>query len=147
MREDQPLQIEKCDICGKLTAALQTCRLCKRRVCEEHFKHQEGMCSQCYSRLSLTTRGTEEASLSATPLRILLLGLLLMFVGVVVLVVAALMGGGESSVSTGVVIVVGFIPIVIGSGPYAFFAILIAAVLKIISFAVFVWMRKQASKS
>ena len=23
MREDQPLQIEKCDICGKLTAALK----------------------------------------------------------------------------------------------------------------------------
>jgi len=141
------LQIEKCDICGKLTAALQTCRLCKRRVCEEHFKHQEGICSQCYSRLSLTTRGTEETSLSATPFKIFLLGLLLMFVGVVVLVVAALMGGGKTSVSTGVVIVVGFIPIVIGVGPYAFLTILVAAVLTIISFVVFVWMRKQASKS
>ena len=70
-----------------------------------------------------------------------------MFVGVVVLVVAALIGGGESSVSTGVVIVVGFIPIVIGAGPYAFFAILVAAILTIIAFVVFVWMRKQASKS
>lgn len=70
-----------------------------------------------------------------------------MFGGVIVLVVAALIGGGESSVSTGVVIVVGFIPIVIGSGPYAFFAILIAVVLTIISLAVFVWMRRQASRS
>ena len=69
-----------------------------------------------------------------------------MVVGVIVLVTATLIGGGETSVSTGVVIVVGFIPIVIGAGPYAFFAILVAAVLTIISFVVFVWMRKQASK-
>jgi len=70
-----------------------------------------------------------------------------MFVGVVVLVVAALIGGVESSVSTGVVIVVGFIPIVIGSGPHAFFAILVAAILTIVAFAVFVWMRKQVGRS
>jgi uncharacterized membrane protein len=84
---------------------------------------------------------------STTPFKLFLLGFLLMFVGVIVLVIAALIGGGESSVSTGVVIVVGFVPIVIGSGPYAFYAILIAVVLTIISFVVFVWMRKQASKS
>jgi uncharacterized membrane protein len=141
------LQVEKCGICGKLAAALQTCRLCKRRVCEEHFKQQEGICSQCHSRLSLATRGTEETSLSAIPFKLFLLGFLLTFAGVIVLMIAALTGGGESSVSTGVVIIVGFIPIVIGSGPYAFYAILIAVVLTIISFAVFVWMRRQASKS
>lgn len=141
------MQVEKCDICERLAAALQTCKLCKRRVCEEHFKYQEGICSQCHGRLSLATRGTEEASVSATPFKLFFLGCLLMFLGVIVVVVAALMGGGESSVSTGVVIVVGFIPIVIGSGPYAFYAILIAVVLTMISFAVFVWMRKQASKS
>jgi len=84
---------------------------------------------------------------SATPFKLFFVGVLLMFAGIIVLVIAALVGGGGSSVSTGVVIVVGFIPIVLGSGPYAFYAILIAVVLTIISFAVFVWMRKQASKS
>lgn len=141
------MQVEKCGICGKLAAALQTCRLCKRRVCEEHFKQQEGVCSQCYSRLSLATRGTEESSVSTTLFKLFFVGVLLMFAGIIVLVIAALLGGGGSSVSTGVVIVVGFVPIVLGSGPYAFYAILIAVVLTIISFAVFVWMRRQASKS
>lgn len=141
------MQIEKCDICGKFAAVLQTCRLCKRRVCEEHFKYQEGICSQCHSRLGVAARGTEETSLSATLLKLFFLGLLLMFVGVIVLIAAALVGGGESSISTGVVIVVGFIPIVIGSGPYAFYAILMAVVLAIISFVAFVWMRKHASRS
>lgn len=68
-----------------------------------------------------------------------------MLVGVIVLVVAALLGG-DSSVSSGVIIIVWFIPIVLGAGPYAFFAIVIAAILTIIAFAVFVWMRKQASE-
>ena len=85
--------------------------------------------------------------MSATPFKLFFVGVLLMFAGIIVLVIAALIGGGESSVSTGVVIVVGFIPIVIGSGPYAFYAILLGVVLTIISFVVFVWMRKQASKS
>lgn len=68
-----------------------------------------------------------------------------MFVGVVVLAVAAWIRG-DATVSGGLVLIVGFVPIILGAGPYAFFAILIAAILTIIAFAVFVWMRKQASK-
>lgn len=137
------MHIEKCDMCGKLAAALQTCRLCKHRVCEEHFKHQEGICSRCYSRLSLATQGTEETLLFATSFKLFILGFLLVFVGVIVLVVAAWLGG-DTSVSGGVIFIVGFIPIIVGAGPYAFFAVLIAAILTIIAFAVFLWMRKKA---
>jgi len=138
------MQVEKCDVCGRLTAALETCRLCKRRVCEAHFKHQEGVCVVCYSRLSLGTQAAEEASQSATPFRLFFLGLLLMFVGIVVLIVAAGLQGGIS-VSGGSVIFVGPIPIVLGAGPYSFFAIVLAVVLTIIGFVVFLWMRKYAS--
>jgi len=66
-----------------------------------------------------------------------------MFVGVVVLVVAAWLGG-DTSVSGVVIFIVGFIPIIVGAGPHAFFALLIAAILTIIAFAVFLWMRKKA---
>jgi len=68
-----------------------------------------------------------------------------MFVGVLVLLVAALLGG--ESVSGAAIVVVWFVPIVVGVGPYAFFAVLIAAILTIIAFVVFVWMRKQASEA
>jgi len=139
-----PMQIEKCDVCGKLTAALSVCRLCKRRVCEEHFKHKEGVCSLCHSRLSETTQATEETLMSSILFKLFLFGFLLMSVGVVVLVVAALLRG-DTTVSAGLIIIVGFIPIVLGAGPYAFFAILLAAVLTIIAFVVFFWMRKEAS--
>jgi len=63
-----------------------------------------------------------------------------MFAGVLVLLVAALLGG--ASVSGAAIVVVWFIPVVVGVGPYAFFAVLIAAILTIVAFVVFVWMRK-----
>jgi len=75
--------------------------------------------------------------------RLLFMGFLLMFVGVVVLVIAAWLGG-DSSVSGGVIIIVGFVPIVVGAGPYAFSTILMAAILMVIAFVVFVWVRKKS---
>lgn len=140
------MQVEKCDLCGKLAAALHVCRLCSRRVCEEHFKPREGMCSQCYGRLVLAEPHTmEDARRSAVALRLFVLGFLLVFAGVLVLVVAALLGG-EESVSGAAIVVVWFIPIVFGAGPYAFASVLLAVVLAIVAFAVFVWLRRQAVK-
>jgi len=73
-------------------------------------------------------------------------GFLLMFVGIVVLIVASVLQGG-SSFSVGSVVYIGPIPIILGAGPYSFFAIVLAVVLTIIGFVVFFWMRKQASRT
>jgi len=136
------MQIDTCDICGKLTAALHECRLCKRRVCEEHFKPQRGLCSKCYSRLSQPTGATEEETwMSAALFKLFFLGFLLMFAGIVVLIVAAALQG-NTSVSIGSVVFVGPIPIILGAGPYAFFAVLLAAILTIVGFILFFWLRK-----
>ena len=70
---------------------------------------------------------------------------MLTFVGIIVLIVASLFGGG-GEVSGGVILIVGFVPVILGAGPYASLAVLIAAVLTIIAFVVFVWTRKQAVK-
>lgn len=64
-----------------------------------------------------------------------------MFVGIVVLIVAATLQGG-TSVSVGAVVFIGPIPIVLGAGPYAFFALLFAVILTIVGFIVFFWLRK-----
>jgi len=81
-------------------------------------------------------------SRSSLALRLFVFGLVLMFVGVVVMAAAALLGG-ESSVSGGVVLIIWFIPVVVGAGPYSFYAILIGVVLSVIALAVFVWLRKK----
>jgi len=135
------MQIDKCDICGRLTAALLVCRLCKRRVCEEHFKPQEGICSLCYKRLSLATQATEETSVSATLFKLLFLGFFLMLVGVAVLIVAAALQG-DTSVSGGLLVFIGPIPIFLGAGPHASLALLLALILTIVGFVVFFWLRK-----
>jgi len=135
------MQIEKCGICRKLSAALQTCRLCKRRVCEEHFKHPEGMCALCYSRLSSATQTKEETFMSATALKLFFLGLCLMFAGVIVLFIAAALQGNTNA-SGALIIFIGPFPIILGAGPQAFFAILLAVVLTIFGFVVFFWLRK-----
>jgi len=135
------MQIEQCDICGKLTAALYACRLCKRRVCEEHFKPQEGLCSLCHRHLSQSTQVTEETLVSATPFNLFLLGFFLMFAGVVVLIVATVLQG-NANVNGGLIIFIGPIPIILGAGPHAFLTILLAIVLTIVGFIVFFWMRR-----
>jgi len=135
------MQIGKCGICGKLTDALQTCRLCKRPVCEEHFKHQEGMCTLCCNRLNLATQAKEETFMSATPFKLFFLGFCLMFAGVIVLFIAAALQGNTNA-SGALIIFVGPFPIILGAGPHAPLAILLAVILTIFGFVVFFWLRK-----
>jgi len=135
------MQIEKCDICGKLTAALHECRVCKCRVCEEHFNPHDGVCSLCHTRLSLANQATEETLMSAALFKLFFLGFFLMFVGIVVLIVAAALQG-DTNVSVGLIVFIGPIPIILGAGPNASFALLIALILTIVGFVVFFWLRK-----
>jgi uncharacterized membrane protein len=89
--------------------------------------------------------GQEQESSSGLSVKLLLLGVVLTFVGVMVIVVSVLLSG-DADVSGGAIIFVGPIPIILGAGTDAFLAIVLAAVLTIIGFIVFFWMRRQVSK-
>jgi len=84
-------------------------------------------------------------AMSNTPMKLFLIGCFLMFTGVIALIVSALLGG-NGTVSGGAIIFVGPVPIVLGAGPHAFLAVVVAAALTVIGFAVFLWMRRQVSK-
>lgn len=88
------------------------------------------------------TRG-EEASTLTLPLKMFLLGFLLMFFGLIVFIIAAFLRG-DATLSGGAVIVVGPIPLILGAGPYAIFAVLLATILTIISLIVFFWLRRKS---
>jgi uncharacterized membrane protein len=80
------------------------------------------------------------------PIKLFFVGFFLMFAGVIVLIIVAALQG-NSSVSGGLIIFVGPIPIILGSGPYSVFAILFAVILTIIGFIVFFLLRRKAFRS
>jgi len=88
----------------------------------------------------------EEESIWTFPMKLFLFGFLLMFAGIVVLIFAAALKG-NMNVSGAGIFFIGPIPIVLGVGPHAFFAILLAAVLTIIGFVLFFWLRKTGAKA
>ena len=72
---------------------------------------------------------------------LLLVGLALVLVGIVVLAVASFTAG--ASTSTGVVVFIGPIPIVFGSGPNAAWLIIIGIILAVLSVVFFLVMNRR----
>ena len=89
---------------------------------------------------------TSEAQVWTTPMKLFFVGFLLTFIGFIVLIISTVLQE-NSSASGGLIIFVGPIPIILGSGPYAVFAILLAVILTIIGFIMFFVLRKQAFRS
>lgn len=69
-----------------------------------------------------------------------------MFAGVVVLIAAAALQR-NTSVSGGLIVFIGPIPIVLGAGPNASLALVLAVILTIVGFVVFFWLRKTMAKA
>jgi len=93
----------------------------------------------------MTENGREQQSRSSLLTKLLPLGFMLIFAGVIVIVASALFSG-DSNVSGGAIIYVGPIPIIVGAGTDPFLAVVLAAVLTVIGFIVFFWMRRQVPK-
>jgi uncharacterized membrane protein len=95
----------------------------------------------------MLTKETDEEEIgedSGTPgwlLLLLIAGLILVLVGVLVVFALGFSSGGSSS--TGIVIFIGPIPIVFGSGPNAGLLILIGVIIAAVSVALFVIMRRR----
>jgi uncharacterized membrane protein len=88
--------------------------------------------------------GNEEEGIpvSSRLLGFLILGITLVFIGIVILVVVSVLFNSSSS-SVGVVIFIGPIPIVFGTGPNAPWLILIGIILAILVVTLFLIMTKR----
>ena len=129
------MQVKTCQLCGKLAPVTYTCKQCKREVCEACFKHDVSVCSECYSRLG------GRMPLLTFPLKLFLLGFALIFLGMIFLIASSILYGNVQT-TTGIVILVGPIPIILGTGPYSIFAILLATILTILGIVFFLLGRK-----
>lgn len=94
---------------------------------------------------AMAENGEGQESRSSFLTQLLPLGFMLIFVGVIVIVASALFSG-DSNVSGGAIIYVGPIPVIVGAGTDPFLAVALAAVLTIIGFIVFFWVRRRVLK-
>ena len=84
----------------------------------------------------------ETSALNVAATWLLVSGFVLMFTGIILLIAATIIQG-NMDISGGGTVFIGPIPIIFGAGPNAFLVILLAAVLTIIGFLVFFWLRKK----
>jgi len=132
-----------CEICGNNPAAY-VCGECGRNVCHQCFEPDRWICIECdRERKRKPVEYESEAQLISFPLfmKVFLAGFILIFIGMLILMIAGLMGG--ISQSFGLVVFVGPIPIILGSGKYSLLAILLALILTVLGIIMFIFLRKQ----
>jgi uncharacterized protein (TIGR00304 family) len=89
----------------------------------------------------------EEASkVNVAATWLLVSGVILMFAGIIILIAASTLQR-NMEISGGGIVFIGPIPVIWGAGPNAFLAIFLAAILTIIGFLVFFWLRKKSTDS
>jgi uncharacterized membrane protein len=80
--------------------------------------------------------------LLTVPLKLFLIGFMLIFIGMILLIAYSAMYG-NTQLSIGAIVIIGPLPIILGAGPYSFFAILLAAILMVLAIVFFLLMRKR----
>jgi len=114
-----------CAVCGTRDASF-VCHNCGRTVCHECFDTNRWWCNSCNQ---ATPRIERASPISAAGL--FFLAFAMIFVGVLIMSLAPILNG-DSVGSVGTVILIGPIPIVLGSGPLAGVMVVLALVLTII---------------
>jgi uncharacterized membrane protein len=129
-----------CEICGRRTARY-VCQECGREVCEACLEPHMWVCSECYGRARREAPSLKAVSWS-TPLKLFLLGFLLIFMGMIFVTIATVLSGTPADF--GAVVFVGPIPIVLGAGPHSLWAIALAVAITILGVILFLVLRKRA---
>ena len=135
------MQTKTCEVCGK-RAARYICQECGREVCEFCFEPTAWVCLDCYNSLKREASALGSFGWS-TPFKLFLLGFVLMFAGIMVMMIATVLFG--ASVDTGAIIwVFPLPPIGFGTGPYAFWVVLLGVALTVLGLILFIVLRKRA---
>jgi len=135
------MQVKTCEVCGK-RAARYTCQECGQEVCQFCFEPNTWFCSDCYNHLKRETSALESFQWS-TPFKLFVLGFILMFVGIIIMMIATVLFG--TSAGAGAIIwIFPLPPIGFGTGPYAFWVILLGVALTVLGLILFITLRKRA---
>jgi uncharacterized membrane protein len=119
-----------CEICGNQEARF-VCSRCGRRACSQDFRQARWLCKTCETSTQIDAQEVR----SAFPVGfswIFLASFAMIFIGMVIMMIASFTQSHGTS-SGGAVILVGPIPIILGSGPESSWLILLAAVITVIA--------------
>ncbi|MGD8544446.1 MAG: DUF131 domain-containing protein, partial [Candidatus Bathyarchaeota archaeon] len=108
--------------------------------CEACLEPYTWVCTECYKRVKLETPFFQ-TDLWPTPVKLFLLGFLLIFTGIILIMTTAALSG--ASANFGAIIFIGPIPIVLGAGSNSICAIIIAVAVTIVGVILFLLLRKQ----
>jgi uncharacterized membrane protein len=131
---------QRCEICGSQEARF-VCSRCGRRVCLQDFRQARWLCTTCEPSGQTEApqfKGTFPVGLSW----ILFASFALVFIGMVVMMIASF-SQGHGATSGGAVILIGPIPIILGSGPESTWLIALAVIITIIALVVFLFTRRK----
>jgi len=127
-----------CEICGR-NPAVYVCSECGRNVCPECFEPDDWICSICYEERH-NALGRRPSIPHILPTNLLMIGFLLVFLGVILMFIAGLTG--EASASSGLIVFIGPIPIILGAGKYSLLAVILAVILTIFGIILYVFLRR-----
>jgi len=133
------MRARECAICGKRMARY-VCQECGREVCQFCLEQGAWVCLDCHRRLESETPRLEVFPWS-TPFKLFLLSFLLVLLGTIFITIASVL---PATISIGVVVFLGPIPIIVGAGPHLVWIILLAFALTILGIVVFFALRKRA---
>lgn len=135
------MPVKTCEVCGKRVARY-ICQECGREVCQFCFEPNTWVCSDCCDHLKRETLVLESFQWSI-PFKLFLLGFILMFVGIIVMMIAAVLFGASAGAGA-VIWIFPLPPIGFGTGPYAFWVILLGVALTVLGLILFIVLRKRA---
>jgi uncharacterized membrane protein len=125
-----------CVFCGIRNASF-VCHNCGRIACRECFDTTRWWCTGCSNQLGSAPIGT--SSRARVPVSGLLFSLafIMIFVGILLMTLGPLFNGGTIGPSGGTIILIGPIPIILGSGPFSGVMVVLALVLTVFALILF----------
>lgn len=117
-----------CVLCGTRDASF-VCHNCGRLVCPECFDTNRWWCLSC---INQTRPSIVHTTMRVPTTGLFFLAFVMVFVGILLMSLAPILNHGDIG-SVGTVILIGPIPIILGSGPFASVIVLLALLLTIVA--------------
>ena len=120
----------QCVLCGLRNASF-VCHNCGRKVCRECFDTSRWWCNNCTNQpVSITSEKSLRLPVTGW---LFFLAFIMIFLGIFLMTLAPILTEGTFGTSGGAVILIGPIPIILGSGPWSGIMVVLSLVVTVLA--------------